>query len=49
MSKLILIRSRLTEEEWRRIRTIAIERDTTTADLTANALRESLLKGAKPA
>jgi len=48
MSKLVLIRARLTESEWKRIRTLAIRRDVTTADLVADALRESLLKGAKP-
>jgi hypothetical protein len=48
MSKLVLIRARLSESEWKRIRTLAIKRDTTTADLVADTLRESLLKGAKP-
>lgn len=48
MSKLVLIRARLTDAEWKRIRVLAVKRDTTTADLVADALRESLLKGAKP-
>ena len=48
MSKLVLIRARLTESEWKRIRTLAIKRDVATADLVADALRDALLKGAKP-
>jgi len=48
VSKLVLIRARLTDSEWKRIRTLAIKRDTTTADLVGDTLRESLLKGAKP-
>jgi len=48
MSKLVLIRARLTDSEWKRIRTLAIKRDTTTADLVADTLRDALLKGAKP-
>ena len=48
MSKLVLIRARLTEAEWKRIRQLAIKRDVTTADLVADALRDALLKGAKP-
>jgi len=48
MSKLVLIRARLTETEWMRIRKLAITRDTTTADLVADTLRDALLKGAKP-
>ena len=47
-NKLVLIRARLTESEWKRIRTLAIKRDTTTADLVADTLRDALLKGAKP-
>lgn len=48
-NELVLIRARLTPSEWKRIRGLAIKRDTTTADLVADALRESLLaKGAKP-
>jgi hypothetical protein len=48
VSKLVLIRARLTDSEWKRIRTLAIKRDTTTADLVADTLRDALLKGAKP-
>lgn len=48
MSKLILIRAALTEAEWKRIRQLAIKRDTTTAKLVAQGLRDALLKGAKP-
>jgi hypothetical protein len=48
MSKLVLIRARLSESEWMRIRTLAIQRSTTTADLVADTLRDALLKGAKP-
>ena len=48
LSKLVLIRARLTDSEWKRIRTLAIKRDTTTADLVADTLRDALLKGAKP-
>lgn len=47
MSKLVLIRARLTADEWKRIRTLAIKRDVTTADLCGDALR-ALLKGGKP-
>lgn len=46
VSKLVLIRARLTDSEWKRIRQLAIKRDTTTADLVANTLRESLLTNA---
>jgi hypothetical protein len=48
VSKLVLIRARLTDAEWKRIRQLAIMRDVPTADLVANALRDALLKGAKP-
>jgi hypothetical protein len=48
VTKLVLIRARLTDTEWKRIRKLAITRETSTADLVADALRESLLKGAKP-
>ena len=48
MSKLVLIRARLTDAEWKRIRQLAIRRDVKTADLVADALRDALLKGAKP-
>jgi hypothetical protein len=48
MSKLVLIRARLSASEWKQIRTLAISRDTTTADLVADTLRDALLKGAKP-
>lgn len=48
MSKLVLIRARLTDAEWKRIRIIAVKRDTPTADLVADTLRDALLKGAKP-
>jgi hypothetical protein len=48
VSKLVLIRARLTDSEWKRIRTLAIKRDTTTADLVADTLRDALLRGAKP-
>ena len=48
VGKLVLIRARLTDAEWKRIRTLAIKRDTTTADLVADTLRDALLKGAKP-
>lgn len=43
MSKLVLIRARLTDAEWKRIRQLAIKRDTPTADLVADALRAHLL------
>ena len=48
MGKLVLIRARLTDAEWKRIRILAVKRETTTADLVADALRDALLKGAKP-
>lgn len=48
MTKLVLIRARLSDSEWKRIRKLAITRETTTADLVAVALRDALLKGAKP-
>jgi hypothetical protein len=38
----------LTAAEWKRIRQLAIKRDIPTADLVADALRDALLKGAKP-
>ena len=48
MSKLVLIRARLTDAEWKRIRIIAVKQDVSTADLIGNTLRDALLKGAKP-
>lgn len=46
--KLILIRAALTEAEWREIRKLAIDRNTTTAELAAQGLRDGLaLKGGK--
>jgi hypothetical protein len=48
MPKLVIIRARLSDSEWKQIRTLAIQRSTTTADLVADTLRDALLKGAKP-
>jgi hypothetical protein len=46
--KAIMLRAKLTDREWTRIRKIALDRNVSTADLIGTALRESLLKGAKP-
>jgi hypothetical protein len=46
--KAIMLRAKLTEREWTRIRKLALDRNVSTADLVGNTLRESLLKGAKP-
>ena len=46
--KAIMLRAKLTDREWTRIRKIALDRGVSTADLIGTALRESLLKGAKP-
>jgi predicted DNA-binding ribbon-helix-helix protein len=43
-----MVRAKLTDREWTRIRKIALDRNVPTADLIGNTLRESLLKGAKP-
>jgi ribosomal protein S3 len=47
VTKLVLIRARLTDAEWKRIRVMAVRQDTTTADLVADTLRAHLLRGAK--
>jgi hypothetical protein len=46
--KAIMIRAKLTDREWTRIRKIALDRNVSTADLIGAALRDALLKGAKP-
>lgn len=43
----ILVRTKLTEEEWRDFRKLAIDRGVHVSQLAADALR-ALLKGAKP-
>ena len=43
----ILIRAKLTEREWVRLRKLALDRGIPTTELVGNALR-ALLKGAKP-
>lgn len=42
-----MIRANITDAEWRKLRKMAIDRGIPTADLVAQGLRESLLKGAK--
>jgi hypothetical protein len=44
----ILIRAKLTPAEWEQIRKIAHETNRPAAQLVADTIRESLLKGAKP-
>lgn len=44
----ILVRTKLTEAQWRRIRKIALDRDVPVSQLVADTLRDALLKGAKP-
>jgi hypothetical protein len=48
MSSLILIRAKLTAEEWKQVRRIGIDRDVPVSQLVADAIRDALLKGAKP-
>lgn len=48
MATTVLIRTNITNDEWRAIRTIAITRGVPASVLVAQTLRESLLKGAKP-
>lgn len=48
MATSILVRTKLTPNEWKRIRKLALDRNVPVSELTADALRESLLKGAKP-
>lgn len=43
-----MLRAKLTDREWLRIRQIALAREVPTSELIGTALRESLLKGAKP-
>ncbi len=49
MSNTVLVRTSLTTDEWRNIRKIALDRDVAVSKLVADTLRETLLKGAKPA
>lgn len=44
----VLIRAKITPDEWTAIRKLALERGVSVADLVADALRRALLKGAKP-
>lgn len=48
MATAILIRAKLTAKEWTRIRKMALDRDVPVSVLVADALRDALLKGAKP-
>jgi hypothetical protein len=43
----ILVRAKLTQTEWKRIRKLALDRDVPVSELAGQALR-ALLKGAKP-
>jgi len=45
--KLILIRAAITPAEWKTIRHMAVEKDTPTAELVAQALRRTLLRPQK--
>ena len=48
MATSILVRTALTATEWKRIRKLALDRNVPVSHMVADALRESLLKGAKP-
>jgi len=48
MSSPILIRAKITDNEWARIRKRAIDARTPVSQWVADALRDALLKGAKP-
>lgn len=48
MATSVLVRTALTPAEWKRVRKIALDRDTPVSKLVADVIRESLLKGAKP-
>lgn len=43
----IMLRAKLTEREWARIRKIAIDQGVPTSQLIGNTLRAALLRGAK--
>lgn len=44
-NKPIMLRASITSDEWKLIRTLAIKRQTRTADLVADALRTAYLNG----
>ncbi len=44
----ILVRAKLTPAEWQRIRKRAIDANIPVSEWAGNALRDALLKGAKP-
>jgi hypothetical protein len=44
----VLIRARLTDREWVRIRKLALDRNLPVSQMVGDALRDALLKGAKP-
>jgi hypothetical protein len=48
MSNTVLIRAKLTAREWVRIRKLALDREVPVYELVGSALRDALLKGAKP-
>lgn len=48
MASTVLVRTKLTPKEWTRIRKIALDRGIPVSHLVADALRDALLKGAKP-
>lgn len=47
MSNTVLVRTKLTPAEWKRIRKLALDRGVPVSELAADALR-AVLKGAKP-
>lgn len=48
MSKTTLVRTKLTESEWLRLRKMALDLKTPVSALVTDAIREQLLKGVKP-
>ena len=48
MGTTILVRTKLTPTEWKRIRKLALDRAVPVSELVADTLRDALLKGAKP-
>ena len=48
MATSILVRTKLTPNEWKRIRKLALDRSIPVSELVADTLRDALLKGAKP-
>lgn len=44
----VLIRAKLTDKEWVWIRKLALDRNVPVSQMVGDALRDALLKGAKP-